>query len=426
MPYRTLDGRIEGAVIAFSDVTALKHAEQELRRLGAELEGRYAERGEQLRGEVQKREQVSDDLRTERDFVTAVLDTGAALVIVMDTAGRVVRVNKACEEASGYSFEELKGRTIWDLLLLPEETEAVRQTFAKLCAGRFPNRLDNHWRHRDGSLRLIAWSNTCLLDERGAVQHVIATGIDITERRSAEEEARLRQSELAHLHRVYTAGELATLLAHEINQPLAAIASYSEASLQRLRQGEVRPDALMHDLEQTALQAQRAGRTIRELRSFLAKDEARDGRSDLNAAVRTVYDLISPEASAKGASIVLDLAESIAPVHVSAVQVEHVLLNLIRNAIEAIGETGAKAGRITVQTRIDAAETAQVTIRDTGPGLDAEAAERVFEPFYTTKRDGLGMGLRISRSIVESRGGRLWAEPSSEGGILQFTLPLAP
>jgi len=425
MPYRTLDGRIEGAVIAFSDVTALKHAEQELRRLGAELEGRYAARGEQLSGAVHERQQTTEALRAERDFVAAVLDTGAALVMVMDTEGRVVRVNKACEEVSGYSFEELKGRTIWDSLLLPEQTEAVRQTFAELCAGHFPSRLDYHWRHRDGSLRLIAWSNTCLLDERGAVQYVIGTGIDITERRYAEEEVRLRQSELAHLHRVYTAGELVTILAHEINQPLAAIASYSEASLQRLRQGEAVPDALIHDLEQTALQAQRAGRTIRELRSFLAKSEAGEARSELNAAVRTVHDLIAPEASAKGVSIVLDLAEPIPPVNVSAVQVEHVLLNLIRNAIEAIGETGAKAGTITVRTRTDAAQTAQVTVRDTGPGLDVEAAERVFEPFYTTKRHGLGMGLRISRSIVESHGGRLWVEPSAEGGIFHFTLPFA-
>jgi two-component system CheB/CheR fusion protein len=426
MPYRTLDGRVEGAVVAFSDVTALKHAEQELRRLAGELEGRYAQRGEQLRGEVQGRLQTGEALRAERDFVAAVLDTGAALVIVMDIEGRVVRVNKACEEASGYSFEELKGRTIWDLLLLPKETEAVRRTFAELRSGHFPNRLDHHWRHRDGSLRLIAWSNTCLLDEQGAVQYVIATGIDITERRYAEEEVRQRQSELAHLHRVYTAGELVTILAHEINQPLAAIASYSEASLQRLRQGEAAPDALIHDLEQTALQAQRAGRTIRELRSFLAKSEAGEARSELNAAVRTVHDLIGPEAGAKGVSIVLDLAEPIPPVNVSAVQVEHVLLNLIRNAIQAIGETGARAGTITVRTRTDAAQTAQVTVRDTGPGLGAEAAERVFEPFYTTKPDGLGMGLRISRSIVDSHGGRVWAEPSAEGGIFHFTLPFAP
>jgi len=426
MPYRTVDGRIQGAVIAFSDVTVLKQAEEELHRAASELEGRYAERGEQLRGEVQERQQTSDALRAERDFVSAVLGTAAALVIVFDPEARVVRANKACEEASGYSFEELKHRTIWDLLLLPEEADAVRESFVELCAGHFPNQLDNHWRHRDGSLRLIAWSNTCLLDEQGAVQYVIETGIDITQRRYAEEEARLRHSELAHLHRVYTAGELATILAHEINQPLAAIASYSEASLQRLRQGEAVPDALIHDLEQTALQAQRAGRTIRELRSFLAKSETGDARSELNAAVRTVNDLIAPEVGAKGMSIVLELAEHIPPVNASAVQLEHVLLNLIRNAVEAIGESGANAGTITIQTRVDAAQTARVTIRDTGPGLDAAAVERIFEPFYTTKRDGLGMGLRISRSIVESHGGRLWAEPDSGGGVFHFTLPIAP
>jgi signal transduction histidine kinase len=135
--------------------------------------------------------------------------------------------------------------------------------------------------------------------------------------------------------------------------------------------------------------------------------------------------LISPDAGAHGVSIVLDLAEQLPPIDISAVQVEHVLLNLIRNAIEAIGETGAKSGTITVKTQTDAAQTARVTILDTGLGLDAEAVERVFEPFYTTKRDGLGMGLRISRSIVESHGGRLWAEPSAEGGIFHFTLPFA-
>lgn len=424
--YRTVGDRIEGAVMTFSDVTALKQAEQEARRLAEELEQRVTERTRQLEAEAQERARAAETLRAERDFVSAVLGTAPALVIVLDPEGRVVRFNKACEQASGYSFEEVEGRSIWDLLIPPEEVDAVRQTFAELRSGQFPNRRDNHWRHRDGSLRLITWSNTCLLDEQGAVKYVIGTGLDITERRRAEEEARQRQVELAHLHRVYTAGELATILAHEINQPLAAIASYSEASLQRLRRGDAAPDALMRDLEQIALQAQRAGRTIRELRSFLAKGESAEARCDLNAAVRTVHDLIGPEASAKGVSIALDLADDLLPVGMSSVQAEHVLLNLIRNAIEAIVQAGAPAGSITVQTHTDAGRTAHVTVRDTGPGLHAEAAQRVFEPFYTTKRDGLGMGLRISRSVLESVGGRIWAEPSNEGGIFHFTLPLAP
>jgi PAS domain S-box-containing protein len=426
MPYRTLDGRVEGAVVAFSDVTALKRAEDELRRLTAALEASVAERTVELHAEVQEHRRTSKSLRAERDLSAAVFNTAAALVIVLDTEGRVVRANQACQEASGYSSAELEGGTIWDLLLLPEEKEAVLRTFAELRAGRFPNRLDNHWRHRDGSLRLIAWSNTCLLDAGGAVEYVLGTGIEITERRQAEEEARQRQAELAHLHRVYTAGELATILAHEINQPLAAIASYSEASLQRLRQGEAAPDALMHDLEQTALQAQRAGRTIRELRSFLAKGETGEHRSELNTAVRAAVDLIAAEARAKGVTISLNLVDSMPQVNVSAVQIEHVLINLIRNAIEAIGETDARTGTITIQTRTDAAQGARVTVLDTGPGLDAQAAERVFEPFYTTKRDGLGMGLRISRSIVDLHGARLWAEANPAGGIFHFTLPFAP
>ena len=409
-PYRTAGNHIEGAVVVYTEITALKRAEEELRSMAAELEGRIAER--------------TRELRDERNFATAVLDTAAALVLVLDRDGRVARWNKACEQASGYSAAEVLGQPVMERLLLPEEEEAVKKVFEELRSGHGPNRHENRWRCRDGSTRLIDWSNTCLRDAQGEVQYIIGTGIDVSERRRSEEEARQRRAELAHLHRVYTAGEFAAVMAHELNQPLAAIASYSEAGLQGLRRGEMDHDAVIKDLEQIGLQAQRAGRSIRELRRFLLKEEYTREQVDLNEVFRGAEQLLAPEARARGVRLQLTLTE--APLLVTAIpiQIEHVLVNLVRNAIEAIRSAGTEAGTITVGTAA-ADGQAQVTVWDNGPGFDEEQRALLFERFYTTKAEGLGMGLAICRSIVEGLGGKIWAERPTEGGALfHFTLPL--
>jgi two-component system CheB/CheR fusion protein len=410
-PYRTLDNRIEGVVVAFTDITPLKRAEEVLRGLNIGLEQRATERGVQL--------------AAERDFVAAVLETVGALIVVFDVEGRVVRCNKTCEQVSGHSAEDLRSQDTWDLLLLPEEKDEVMRVFSELRAGKFPNRHENHWRRRDGSCRLIVWSNTCLLDAGGRVEYIVATGIDVTDERYAEDEVRERQAELAHAHRVLTAGELATALAHELNQPLAAISTHSEACLQHLRRGTLEPDKLTRSLEQIALQAQRAGHVIRELREFLTKEETPRAPTDLNALVHTASDLIAAEARDCGVQIELDLAAELAPVTVARIQVKHALINLLQNAIEAIHGAGMSSGTVAVSTQVAADDMAEVIVHDTGPGLDPETVQRIFEPFYTTKPDGLGMGLAISRTIIEAHGGKFWAN-SDGGATFHFTLPLGP
>jgi C4-dicarboxylate-specific signal transduction histidine kinase len=213
------------------------------------------------------------------------------------------------------------------------------------------------------------------------------------------------------------------VLAHELNQPLAAITSYSDASLKQLQRGELPQDRLAQNLEHISVQAQRAGRVIRELRAFLAKDESTRARTDLNAVVGRAAELVAAEARARGVQINLELADDLRAVTAADIQVEHVLVNLARNGIEAVRDSGATTGVVAIQTRSDGMAT--VTVRDSGPGLSPDLVEKLFEPFYTTKRDGLGMGLRISRSVIESHGGRIWAEASTAGGIFHFTLPLA-
>ncbi len=420
-PYRTLDNRIEGVVVAFTEVTPLKNLEAELRRLAGTLEERVAERTSELAAEVHVREDADAKLLAERNFVSEVLATMPALVMVTDRDGVVVRFNRACEEASGRSFEQVQGTSVFDLLLHPEDVRNVRRTFAELAAGGGPNRTQSAWQRADGTRRLIAWSNNVLHDGAGRVEYIIRTGIDITEQRLAEDEARQRLAELAHMHRLHTAGELATALAHELNQPLAAIAGYSDACLDKLRAGDVSSDNLARNLEQISTQAQRAGKVIRELRSFLTKGELQKEPMDANALARQAFGLLAADARARNVRLEFDLAHTLPKVMASALSIEHVLVNLVSNGIEAVRAGGAGEGTVAIRTRAENGSI-RITVTDTGRGIAPDVAEKIFEPFYTTKQDGLGMGLRISRSIVEAHGGRIWAE-AGPCGVIHFTLP---
>ncbi len=373
--------------------------------------------------DVTELKRTEQELRAERDFIAAVLRTAGALVIVLDRESRVVRFNEACEAASGYRFEELRGKVFWDLQLVPaEEAEAVRRVFDDLRTGLFPNRYENHWRHRDGSKRLIAWANTALSGADGQVEYVIATGIDVTEQRAAEERARRGQAEVERLFRQYALAAMASVFAHELNQPLAAIATYSEASLRLLRAGRT-DGQLAHNLEQIALQAQRAAHMIRHVRNLLRRGELETSSEDLNALVGRILGQVAPEAQALGVRLQLDPGE-VSRVRIERLAVEKVLLNLLHNALEAMRDAHTANGVLTVRTR-PAEGFVQVTVEDTGPGLDPESAARIFQPFYTTKPEGLGMGLAISRTLIEAHGGRLWAEPRDRGAAFHFTLPIA-
>jgi PAS domain S-box-containing protein len=149
--------------------------------------------------EITERQQTEAALKKERNFISAVIDTSSALVVVLDQKGRIVRFNTACEQTTGYSFDEVRDRYFWNLFLIPEEVESVKTVFVKLQAGQFPNELENYWVTKDGSQRLIAWSNTALLDNQGSVEYVIGTGIDITERQQARKLFKRARNSIARL-----------------------------------------------------------------------------------------------------------------------------------------------------------------------------------------------------------------------------------
>ena len=244
------------------------------------------------------------------------------------------------------------------------------------------------------------------------------------ERQRAEEITRVHLADLAHVGRLKTAGELATGLAHELNQPLAAISLQAEVAT-RLAQPPLDPgrDALLSSLQEITEQAQRAAAIMRTLRALVRKSEPKRAAVSLNDIVREVIRLMDSQAQRAGVVLHCQLAAEIPPVLGDRIQLGQVLVNLIQNAIEASVEASSSA--VQIQTSLQHKDGVTISVCDAGVGLTAAESERVFERFYTTKPAGMGMGLAISRSIVEAHGGRLWAQPNLPcGAVFTLTLPL--
>lgn len=247
---------------------------------------------------------------------------------------------------------------------------------------------------------------------------------EVTERKQAEERARQFLTELAHVSRLANLGELASGLAHELNQPLAAIVNYVQGCVRRMRGGIGKMDDWLAGLERAAAEATRAGEIIRRMRNFVRRQDYRRSSVDLNEVIREVLTFCEPEARQYGAALQLQLADSVPLVLADKIQLQQVVLNLVRNAFEAMANTADDRRALTIQTCVLSGPQVQVVVRDTGEGLSPDQLRRAFDPFFTTKPAGLGMGLPISQSIIEAHGGRLWAEANPAGGAtFRFTLP---
>jgi two-component system sensor kinase FixL len=254
----------------------------------------------------------------------------------------------------------------------------------------------------------------------------IFTGMvrDISPRRRAEDEARRWSAELAHAARLSTIGELTSGIAHEINQPLTAMVNFAEASLRMLRSGNADAQKLEDAMGQITVQGQRAGHIVRHMRRLARKGESERREADLGRLVRDVLGLVSRELDASGITLRLILASDLAAVKCDRIQIEQVVLNLVRNAMDILEEGPAPGRELTIRTQTGTAGTIELRVEDTGAGFAADSSERIFETFFTTKADGLGMGLSISRNIIEDHGGRLWASPRPGGGaIFHVSLP---
>lgn len=312
----------------------------------------------------------------------------------------------------------------------PEDRAGVQESVERALARQEPYYSEFRVVHPDESVHWIASKGQQVQGGSNDPLRMIGVCFDITERRQADQahEHYVRQEDIAQMHRLHMAGEFAALLAHQLNQPLSAIRGFAEAGLARLRHGADEPERAQQTLADIVTQSERAAQSIRDLRQFLSRQQQEMLADDLNTQVRAANSLMSVLARCRKIRVTLDISKSLPPALMRPSQIEQVIINLMENAIDAINHGAAadlKGGTIRVTTLFEAEKNEVIaTVQDSGPGLDAETAKRVFDPLFTTKKSGIGMGLTISRSIVEDHGGRIWAE-AGPGGCFKFALPVA-
>ena len=264
-----------------------------------------------------------------------------------------------------------------------------------------------------------------LQQERDLIEAVAERLGRIIERKQAETEVQQHQAELLQISRLSTIGEMASGLAHELNQPLSAILSYTNACLHLVQAGKGNDDDVGKNLGKIDVQTKRAGEIIRRIRSFVQKRQPIQTSIDINDSIRKLIRFLDTDIRLGEIELDLKLSETIPMVLADSIQVEQVVMNLVRNAIEAMECPTIQQRRLTIQTSTNAGDLVEVTVSDTGKGMSEETHGHIFDSFFSTKSDGLGIGLTISRSIIEAHNGNIWAEANTNGGsTFNFTLPI--
>lgn len=359
-------------------------------------------------------------------YLRSILATVPDAMIIIDQMGMILSFSAAAEKMFGYAEQEVIGENVSMLMPSPDRErhdgylKHYRDTGVRKIIGI--GRVTTA-RHRDGNTFPIELS----VGEAWVDGRQVFTGFihDITERQVAQLRFRDLQSELAHVGRVSEMATLASSLAHELNQPLTAIASYCEGAA-ALLVGEPAADELemaREALRDAAGQSVRAGEIVRRMRDFMAHGQTERSIESLSSLVTEATALALVGSREHGIDSQVHLNQSVDRVLVDRVQIQQVLVNLVRNAVEAMLESSTR--NLTISTVKDQ-EWVVVSVEDTGSGISEELAPQLFQPFITSKQSGMGIGLSICRTIVEAHGGRIWFEPGTEGGtIFRFRLPLA-
>ncbi len=351
------------------------------------------------------------------------------LFLSLDHECRVTACNAHLLESLGYEGTEIVGRNWIDTVVPERERATILQVFRQSIQGDSaanPVHYENDILTRSGVPRRIMWDSVVIDDPTGDAPAVIAVGADVTEQRLAEEEAQSLRDRLAHVARIGTMGEMATGFAHELNQPLAAINNYAQGVLRRMQTDKKKFPEIVQALESLSAQAERAGEIIRRIRWFVRKNALSKQLIDLNRAILDALAFLRSEAQEADVMLDLNLDDSLPEIEADSVQIQQVVINIVKNAIEAIRTVHGGPRRIDIETARIGSNTVKVTVSDTGPGLPPEIAADLFEPFVTTKEDGMGIGLSICRSTVQAHGGELTASPRPGGGtIFRFTLPIS-
>jgi two-component system, LuxR family, sensor kinase FixL len=400
--------------LAAATITSLRHDDGSLRGFAKVL------------CDITERRGAEEQLRARENLLNSVLSTVPDAMVVIDEAGRIMSFSAAAQRLFGYTETEMIGRNV--SILMPSPDRERHDAYIRRYLETGEKRIIGIGRivfaqRKDGTTFPMELS----IGEALTGTDRLFTGFirDLTERRRTEEKLQALQSELIHVSRVSAMGTMASTIAHELNQPIAAIANYAEAVRDMLAQPDPADFASMREaLDETAKEALRAGHIVRRLRDFVARGEVEKTIERLPALINEASVLGLMGAREKGIETHFDLDPYASPVFVDKVQIQQVVINLIRNACEAMSDSTDR--RLFVRTISDQPGMVRVSVADTGPGISPDIAGHLFTAFVSTKSDGMGLGLSICRTIVEANGGRIWVESRTGGGtVFHFTLQRA-
>jgi PAS domain S-box-containing protein len=370
-----------------------------------------------------------NDVREREARIRGLVDSNIIGIMIWDFQGRIIDTNAALLDMLGYSREELTSDRIkWPELTPAEWAPSDQDALAQVSATGSCRSYEKEFSRKDGSRVpiLIAGARFEWNREEG-----VAFVIDMTDRKRAEEKLRASEQRLldaqmvlAHVHRVTTTGQLAASIAHEVNQPLAAIVANAEACLRWLGRGTPDLDAARRSVKWIIDDGNRASEVIRRVRALANKTDIEKGPLDVNDVVRETIALVQRELISQQASLRIELAPTLPVIQADRIQLQQVIINLMMNGFEAMQSVTDRPRELVIQSAQEETHLV-VSVTDCGVGISVEAADRLFHPFFTTKASGMGMGLSICRSIIEAHDGRLWATANTpHGATFQFTLPV--
>jgi len=362
------------------------------------------------------------DLREREAKIRRLVDANVIGIVITDIEGQMIEANDALLQIVGHDREDLvSGRLRWKELTPAEWHDQTARALTELRKNGTFQPYEKEYFRKDGSRVPVLIGGAAYGEAR---DQAVAFVLDLTERKRAEESLRELQSDLAHMNRLSIIGELAASLAHEITQPIGSARNNARAALNFLDRQPPDLDEVREALGCVVGNADRAGEIIERVRDHIKKAPPRKLLFDLNEAINEVLVLVRSAITKNDVSVHTRLAPQLFLVHGDRIQLQQVVVNLVLNAIEAMGTVEVRARELVISTEQSPTNSVVVGVRDSGLGIDSEHLDRVFEAFYTTKPSGVGMGLSICRSIIDAHGGRLWAEPNEpQGTTFQFTLP---
>jgi PAS domain S-box-containing protein len=374
--------------------------------------------------DITDRLQAEEKVRQSEAELRQLIDAIPQQVFVFDADWNPLFANRRELEYTGLTSEEAQSKDSLARIFHPEDLKKLEVLREHMRSAGVPSEMEARIRGKDGQYRWFLIRDNPLQDEQGRVLRWYGTRTDIEERKRADEALSQAQAELAHVARIMTMGELAASIAHEVNQPLSGVVVNANACLRWLAGDSPNLQEARETVRRIVRDGKRAGDVIARIRALATKTATAKERLDMNEAILEVVALAGDALRKNRVAVRTEFAPDLLPVLGDRVQLQQVVLNLVMNGIEAMSNVEERPRELIVRTQNDDADQVRVTVQDSGIGLDPQNMERIFDAFYTTKHGGMGMGLSISRSIIQNHGGKLWAVANEGPGMsVQFTIP---